>query len=737
MDYNAALPPLSAFSPSEEKYKLLKKRMKELLQANDDLTERLQRSKAKISLLDRLSVYEPVTASEQESQSDESSQGSDQDMEDEELAIPVQKPRSARQKPAPEPYSQPALVPQNTLTEGPVSDAAAIPPTTRKRKTTSSKGAAPKRTPAAKKPRAPAQSRSRKIQVVNFDDQGHVILPIQAGVVTVHALGTIVFDRDNFHNERYIFPVGFTSSRGYASMVDPEKQTVYTSSVVDGGDGPRFQVVAEDAPDRQFVAVSPTGVWTAVMKAVNAARQKEHTNSVSGPDYFGFTQSTIAKLIQEMPNANLCKNYIQQDFTQPASKQTRPRRGKGRKKEDDESAASITVDDLKESVISTGRSTPINEMDTDEFEETTKSTPARIIKPVAVHADNHTWVMPQPYTTPQIAQSPRPLSPPNHNGRMTQSPYPSSYPPPPQQPQNVYQEQRMSVPPTNQPHQLQQQQHMPPVAHPPHTPITSTPTSAPHSTQPSPNPSSHPPQLQQQYGGEVQSNNNNNNIQQQQQQQHSIHPNMQQQLHQQLHQQHIQQQPQHFMALPPITSISSQSPSPMGIEWQNNSGPRYYHAGDRAGSHSREVSREVELTNSPKPSPMAPADYNWEWPANLEAMNRPGSAGGLPPIQRPAPSMGQPPRSLQPSPPPPQVFQYPTNYKGPIMQQQQPQPFPPTYLSQHMSPMQQQPPQFYQQQPPGNYAQYNSYESYGRNRHPSGSDQSENEQSGDPQQQQQ
>jgi len=38
-------------------------------------------------------------------------------------------------------------------------------------------------------------------------------------------------------------------------------------------------------------------------------RNKDHSNSASGPDYFGFTSSTIAKLIQDLPNADKCKNY--------------------------------------------------------------------------------------------------------------------------------------------------------------------------------------------------------------------------------------------------------------------------------------------------------------------------------------------------------------------------------------------------------------------------------------------
>ncbi|KAI8918001.1 F/Y rich C-terminus-domain-containing protein, partial [Entophlyctis helioformis] len=130
--------------------------------------------------------------------------------------------------------------------------------------------------------------------------------------ITVHSLGTVIHDRPNFHNERYIFPVGFTSSRDFFSIVDPEKTVRYTSTVLDGGEGPRFQVVPEDAVDKAAVATSATGAWTSILKAANILRNREHSNSASGPDYFGFSQPTIQKLIQELPNANLCSSYKMQ-----------------------------------------------------------------------------------------------------------------------------------------------------------------------------------------------------------------------------------------------------------------------------------------------------------------------------------------------------------------------------------------------------------------------------------------
>lgn len=55
--------------------------------------------------------------------------------------------------------------------------------------------------------------KTRRVQPIDRDEDGNPKLPQQIGVLTVLNLGTIVTDRPSFHNERYIFPVGYTVSR--------------------------------------------------------------------------------------------------------------------------------------------------------------------------------------------------------------------------------------------------------------------------------------------------------------------------------------------------------------------------------------------------------------------------------------------------------------------------------------------------------------------------------------------
>ncbi|KAJ1967814.1 hypothetical protein H4R35_006604 [Dimargaris xerosporica] len=176
-------------------------------------------------------------------------------------------------------------------------------------------GAKGRGTRGKRKRQTDLQDRVRPAYELEKDANGNPKLPYTSGVLTVLNLGEIVWDRDTFHNERYIWPVGYQAKRQYASMKDPEKTVGYQCTVLDGGEGPLFQVIAEDAPDEPITATSATGAWTTCVKAANAVRNKDHSNSASGPDYFGFSNPTIAKMIQDLPNSEKCHSYIRQKYT--------------------------------------------------------------------------------------------------------------------------------------------------------------------------------------------------------------------------------------------------------------------------------------------------------------------------------------------------------------------------------------------------------------------------------------
>jgi hypothetical protein len=158
-------------------------------------------------------------------------------------------------------------------------------------------------------------SKSFSIPTVPRDKKGRPLLPLNVGIMTVINLGEVCM-REHFHTERYIFPVGYEVTRRYHSTVDPLIDAVYHCSILDGGDGPKFQIVASDVPDRPMIAGTATGAWSSIVKQANAIRNRQHSNSVSGPDFFGLGQNTIKHLIQELPNSDRLRDYVWQHFVE-------------------------------------------------------------------------------------------------------------------------------------------------------------------------------------------------------------------------------------------------------------------------------------------------------------------------------------------------------------------------------------------------------------------------------------
>ncbi|CAG8744232.1 11387_t:CDS:2, partial [Dentiscutata heterogama] len=118
----------------------------------------------------------------------------------------------------------------------------------------------------------------------------------------------IVWDKEAYHTNRYIFPVGFMSKKQYLSAVDVTRRTTYTSEILDGGDTPIFQVTAEDQPGRKFSASSSSGVWKKILDEINIQGVPSKTHA-SGPEMLGLSHLGITKYIQELPGAEKCTKY--------------------------------------------------------------------------------------------------------------------------------------------------------------------------------------------------------------------------------------------------------------------------------------------------------------------------------------------------------------------------------------------------------------------------------------------
>lgn len=172
-------------------------------------------------------------------------------------------------------------------------------------------------------------SRSFNIPTVPRDKSGKPMLPLNVGIMTVISLGEIC-TREHFHTERYIFPVGYevtrsvllhqltflTYIRRYLSTLDPAHEVVYHCTILDGGDGPKFQIIPSDNSSQPIIAGTATGAWSSIVKQANLIRNRQHSNSVSGPDFFGLGQNTIKHLIQELEGAEKLRDYVWQTFVE-------------------------------------------------------------------------------------------------------------------------------------------------------------------------------------------------------------------------------------------------------------------------------------------------------------------------------------------------------------------------------------------------------------------------------------
>ncbi|KAJ1674799.1 hypothetical protein EV182_002537 [Spiromyces aspiralis] len=170
----------------------------------------------------------------------------------------------------------------------------------------------------------------KPIEELARDEDGNIIFPIVVGrgneeqrSRTVSELivnprmysGRVIWDRENYHTSRYIWPVGFKSTKILPSMLDENKKVVYTSEILENGDSPIFKVTAEDQPGRDFTGSSSSGVWKQILDAIMAKGVGVKTHA-SGPQMYGLSNLGITKAIQELPGAEKCTKYVMQQWIQ-------------------------------------------------------------------------------------------------------------------------------------------------------------------------------------------------------------------------------------------------------------------------------------------------------------------------------------------------------------------------------------------------------------------------------------
>ncbi|KAI9292940.1 hypothetical protein K502DRAFT_319078 [Neoconidiobolus thromboides FSU 785] len=153
----------------------------------------------------------------------------------------------------------------------------------------------------------------RRVQPVPKDKDGNIKLPLQMSIFTVLDLGRIEYEKPGYHSNRYLYPIGFKIQRYYKSTIDPEGNSVYTLTILEGRLGPKFQLEAQDSGE-VFHSETLSGAWGQVIKLANNIRKVQVNSSGSGPELSGFAHATISWMLQSLKNAEKCKQYIWQEF---------------------------------------------------------------------------------------------------------------------------------------------------------------------------------------------------------------------------------------------------------------------------------------------------------------------------------------------------------------------------------------------------------------------------------------
>ncbi|KAJ1910612.1 hypothetical protein IWQ60_010563 [Tieghemiomyces parasiticus] len=245
---------------------------------------------------------------------------------------------------------------------------------------------------------------------VEKDEQGNYKLPFTQGLVTLTQLGTVVYDREAFHNDRYIWPVGYTVRRRTQSMRDPNQTTILTCTILDGGEAPEFQIVADDMLEEPpFTGPSSSNVSSAVLKKINAVRNRDVGSSVSGPDFFGLTNHTIRMMIQDLPNADKCSRYIFKKYAvTPGSSNLHPLPTKDGGKSTATAPTPVpepTVSEAASPALSAGAAEGFADpthMETDDLP--TPTTTNGVHLPVPATANGHATLADEPTPSPRLVK---------------------------------------------------------------------------------------------------------------------------------------------------------------------------------------------------------------------------------------------------------------------------------------------------------------------------------------------
>lgn len=154
------------------------------------------------------------------------------------------------------------------------------------------------------------QNSIRNMKPFHVDMDGRLIMPLMLGKadarVSIQSIGIIPKYPDNYHNEEFIYPVGFVSKRKYADPRNRSRKCHYTCEILDGGhEGPIFHISSYGIISLENRSLSR--LFQEVMRIISnapivemdvATSTSEYHGFSSGEEFFGLEHVNIKKLIE-------------------------------------------------------------------------------------------------------------------------------------------------------------------------------------------------------------------------------------------------------------------------------------------------------------------------------------------------------------------------------------------------------------------------------------------------------
>lgn len=153
--------------------------------------------------------------------------------------------------------------------------------------------------------------------VIHEEDQVSVI---RVGTLSLHNIGQLLphqLESGFFHNRRYIYPVGFRSTRIYWSMRVPRGRSRYLCEIAEKNGRPLFRVTASDRDmtDECVEHETCADAWQLILTKVERIRNGSRflrlfSQHLKGEDMYGLSEPHIVRAIESLPGVDCLRDYV-------------------------------------------------------------------------------------------------------------------------------------------------------------------------------------------------------------------------------------------------------------------------------------------------------------------------------------------------------------------------------------------------------------------------------------------